>query len=124
MPEAATLRAFYITGNRDIPSQGRRGVCCCEARCLKTTLRRFSCSRAGLLCSQLAVATTMLAVVQPDAEADASPNAKVLGEVFPVTNYLREVRENMLKFDWLYGPPKSLEEHRMIDGEIENHRSP
>jgi hypothetical protein len=64
----------------------------------------------------------MLAVMQPDAEAAASPNPKVPGEFFSVTNDVREVSENGLKYDWLCSKSEFLEAHDIIVGEIENHR--
>jgi phytoene/squalene synthetase len=50
----------------------------------------------------------MLAVMRPDAEADVSLYTKMLEEVFPVTNCLREVSENVQKYDRLYIPHESL----------------
>lgn len=66
--------------------------------------------------SAVAVAYMMLAVMDPDDAPTARPHARALGEAFQLTNFLRDVREDVVDFDRLYLPTTTLEAHG-IDAE-------
>jgi phytoene synthase len=85
----------------------------------------------------------MLDVMDPDANADARaagnathagsssnamtvsdrdrarPHAKALGEAFQLTNFLRDVREDVVEFDRIYLPLSTLEQFDVDPAEIE-----
>ncbi|MFB6129983.1 MAG: phytoene/squalene synthase family protein [Salinigranum sp.] len=69
--------------------------------------------------SSVAVAYMMVAVMEPDDEATARPHAKALGEAFQLTNFLRDVREDVLEYGRIYLPRSTLDRHGVTDGEIE-----
>ncbi len=61
--------------------------------------------------SAVAVAYMMLDVMDPaDAEA-ARPHARALGEAFQLTNFLRDVREDVTEYGRVYLPRETLAEH-------------
>ena len=93
--------------------------------------------------SSVAVAYMMLDVMDSDANADARaagnatdagtssnamtasdrdrarPHAKALGEAFQLTNFLRDVREDVMEFDRIYLPLSTLEQFDVDPAEIE-----
>jgi phytoene synthase len=50
----------------------------------------------------------------------ARPHAKALGEAFQLTNFLRDVREDILEFDRIYLPLSTLEQYDVSPAEIES----
>lgn len=69
--------------------------------------------------SAVAVAYMMLSVLDPpDADA-ARPHAKALGEAFQLTNFLRDVREDVREYDRVYLPEKTLETNGVTREQIE-----
>lgn len=69
--------------------------------------------------SAAAVGEMMTAVMQPDDPETARPHARALGEAFQLTNFLRDVREDVLERDRIYFPQTSLDEHGVTEGQIE-----
>lgn len=78
--------------------------------------------------SSVAVAYMMLDVMdaagresgmEPAAREQARPHAKALGEAFQLTNFLRDVREDILEFDRIYLPQSTLEQYDVAPTEIE-----
>jgi phytoene synthase len=61
--------------------------------------------------SSVAVAYMMLAVMDPDQKETARPHAKALGEAFQLTNFLRDVREDVVDYDRIYLPVETLRDH-------------
>lgn len=69
--------------------------------------------------SSVAVAYMMLSVMNPEEQELARPHAKALGEAFQLTNFLRDVREDIVKYDRIYLPQSTLEQHGVTDDQIE-----
>ena len=68
--------------------------------------------------SSVAVAYMMLAVMEPDDSEAARPHAKALGEAFQLTNFLRDVREDVQQYGRIYLPRATLESHGVSDDEV------
>ena len=71
----------------------------------------FEDLREYLRGSSVAVAYMMLHVMAPDDAAAARPHAKALGEAFQLTNFLRDVREDVTEYGRIYLPRATLEAH-------------
>lgn len=69
--------------------------------------------------SSVAVAYMMLSVMDPENSEKARPHARALGEAFQLTNFLRDVREDVLKYDRIYLPLATLDEYGVTDEQIE-----
>jgi phytoene synthase len=70
--------------------------------------------------SSVAVAYMMLDVMGAADRERARPHAKALGEAFQLTNFLRDVREDVLEFDRIYIPLATLEQFDVDPAEIES----
>ena len=70
--------------------------------------------------SSVAVAYMMLAVMDPEEKETARPHAKALGEAFQLTNFLRDVCEDIEDYDRIYLPRETLVEHGASEEQIEN----
>lgn len=68
--------------------------------------------------SAVAVAYMMLAVMDPDGPEAARPHARALGEAFQLTNFLRDVREDVLNYERVYLPNSTLDAHGVDVKEI------
>lgn len=68
--------------------------------------------------SSVAVAYMMLTVMD-SADPIARPHAKALGEAFQLTNFLRDVREDVIERDRIYLPETTLAEHGVTAEQIE-----
>jgi phytoene synthase len=68
--------------------------------------------------SAVAVAYMMLDVVEPESPASARPHARALGEAFQLTNFLRDVREDVLDYDRVYLPVETLERHGVSTDQV------
>lgn len=69
--------------------------------------------------SSVAVAYMMLSVMGSD-DPGTRPPAKALGEAFQLTNFLRDVREDVRKYDRIYLPRSTLERHGVTEEEVRN----
>ncbi|MFB6112127.1 MAG: phytoene/squalene synthase family protein [Halobacteriaceae archaeon] len=70
--------------------------------------------------SAVSVANMMTAVMDPDDPETALPHAAALGEAFQLTNFLRDVREDIVDRDRIYLPLSTLREHGVTEEQIEN----
>lgn len=61
--------------------------------------------------SAAAVGQMMLEVMDPPETAAARPHATALGEALQLTNFLRDVREDLLELDRIYLPAATLKTH-------------
>lgn len=68
--------------------------------------------------SSVAVAYMMLDVMDPDDPEAARSHAKSLGEAFQLTNFLRDVREDVQQYGRIYLPRAPLERHGVNDAEV------
>jgi phytoene synthase len=68
--------------------------------------------------SASAVGAMMTAIMEPD-EADAAlPHAIALGKAFQMTNFMRDVREDVLDRDRIYLPAETLAAHDVSDRQV------
>ncbi len=68
--------------------------------------------------SSVAVAYMMLDLMDPEEKEHARPHAKSLGEAFQLTNFLRDVREDIEDYDRIYLPGTTLEKHGVTEEQI------
>ena len=71
--------------------------------------------------SAVAVGFLMLQVMDPTATS-ALPHARALGEAFQLTNFIRDVREDIIEYDRIYLPRETLEEHGVTIDDIRDLR--
>ncbi|WP_247002342.1 phytoene/squalene synthase family protein [Halosolutus gelatinilyticus] len=69
--------------------------------------------------SAAAVGVMMTAIMEPAAKEAALPHAVKLGEAFQMTNFLRDVREDVVDRDRIYLPRETLRAHGVPDDQIE-----
>ncbi len=69
--------------------------------------------------SAASVGVMMTAIMEPDAEDVAIPHAVKLGEAFQMTNFLRDVREDIRDRDRIYVPQETLRDHGVDPAQIE-----
>ncbi len=69
--------------------------------------------------SAAAVGVMMTAIMEPDEPDLALPHAIKLGEAFQMTNFLRDVREDIVERDRIYLPQETLRAHGVSDEQIE-----
>ncbi|KDE59433.1 geranylgeranyl-diphosphate geranylgeranyltransferase [Halostagnicola sp. A56] len=70
--------------------------------------------------SAAAVGVMMTAIMEADEAELAQPHAVKLGEAFQMTNFLRDVREDVVDRDRIYLPLESLREHGVDEAAVEN----
>ena len=70
--------------------------------------------------SAAAVGRMMTAIMELDAEAEAKalPHATKLGEAFQMTNFIRDVREDVVERDRVYLPMETLRRHDVSEEQI------
>ncbi|KTG09269.1 geranylgeranyl-diphosphate geranylgeranyltransferase [Haloprofundus marisrubri] len=68
--------------------------------------------------SAAAVGRMMTAVMDPEEREQALPHATKLGEAFQMSNFLRDVREDIDERDRIYLPQTTLREHDVTDEQI------
>ncbi|WP_313691285.1 phytoene/squalene synthase family protein [Halorarum halobium] len=68
--------------------------------------------------SASAVGRMMTAVMEPDDPDAALPHATALGEAFQLTNFLRDVREDVLERDRVYLPQETLRTHGVTETQL------
>jgi phytoene synthase len=69
--------------------------------------------------SAAAVGNMMTAVMDADRPAEARPHAMALGEAFQLTNFLRDVREDIRELDRVYLPLETLDRYGVTVEQIE-----
>lgn len=69
--------------------------------------------------SSVAVGYMMVDVMEPADPATARPHAKALGEAFQLTNFLRDVREDVVEYGRIYLPRSTLDRYGVSDEQIE-----
>jgi phytoene synthase len=76
--------------------------------------------RAYMDGSAAAVGRMMTAVMDPDRPERALPHATALGEAFQLSNFLRDVREDVVERDRIYLPLETLAEHGVSEAAVRN----
>jgi 15-cis-phytoene synthase len=69
--------------------------------------------------SAAAVGVMMTAIMKPDDPETAVPHAVKLGQAFQMTNFLRDVREDMVDRNRIYIPQETLRAHDVSPAQIE-----
>ncbi len=69
--------------------------------------------------SAAAVGVMMTAIMEPDSPETALPHAIKLGEAFQMTNFLRDVREDIVERDRIYLPQETLRKYGVSEDQIE-----
>jgi phytoene synthase len=72
--------------------------------------------------SAAAVGRMMTAIMRPDDPAAALPHATRLGEAFQMSNFLRDVREDVVERDRIYLPRETLERHGVSEEQVTSFR--
>lgn len=72
--------------------------------------------------SAVAVGNMMLAVMDPDDPAAARPHARALSEAFQLTNFIRDVREDVIELDRIYLPRETLAQYGVREEQIRDLR--
>jgi phytoene synthase len=70
--------------------------------------------------SASAVGYMMTAIMDPEDPEVARPHAAALGEAFQLTNFLRDVREDVVERDRIYLPQETLSEYGVSEQQVEN----
>ncbi|QCJ48475.1 phytoene/squalene synthase family protein [Haloprofundus sp. MHR1] len=68
--------------------------------------------------SAAAVGRMMTAVMDPEEKERALPHATKLGEAFQMSNFLRDVREDIDERDRIYLPQTTLDEHGVTEAQL------
>ncbi len=69
--------------------------------------------------SAAAVGVMMTAIMEPEDRGQALPHARALGEAFQMSNFLRDVREDIIDRDRIYLPQETLNRHGIDAEQIE-----
>jgi len=86
----------------------------------KSRYETFAELRAYMDGSAAAVGRMMTAVMDPDDPERALPHATALGEAFQLSNFLRDVREDIVERDRIYLPQETLAEYGVSEADIQN----
>ncbi|SEN03023.1 phytoene synthase [Halorientalis persicus] len=70
--------------------------------------------------SASAVGYMMTGIMDVEDPAVARPHARALGEAFQLSNFLRDVREDIVDRDRIYLPRETLQQYGVTESEIEN----
>ncbi|AGB15815.1 phytoene/squalene synthetase [Halovivax ruber XH-70] len=116
------LEAFLTVRDRyDIPDQEIDEFVDAMARDVSTDRYETHDELSGYLRgSSVAVANMMLCVMDPDDSEAARPHAKALAEALQLTNFLRDVREDVYEYDRIYLPRARREGFGVSETQIAN----
>jgi 15-cis-phytoene synthase len=114
------LRAFgELRDRHGIPDREvEEFVAAMERDVATTRYETYGDLEAYLRGSAVAVAYMMLEVMDPEKPETARPHARALGEAFQLTNFLRDVREDVERYDRVYLPRSILERHGVTEEEV------
>ncbi len=70
--------------------------------------------------SAVAVGNMMVAIMDPADTAAARPHARALSEAFQLTNFIRDVREDVVDLDRIYLPKETLAQYGVGEEQIRN----
>ncbi|ELY39951.1 phytoene/squalene synthase family protein [Halalkalicoccus jeotgali] len=120
-PEGPVLEAFRTVKRRhDIADEDVETFI--EAMLTDIDTRRYETYaelEAYMNGSAAAVGRMMTAIMDPDDPENALSHATALGEAFQLTNFVRDVREDVIERDRIYLPQSTLAECGVSDGRIE-----
>ncbi|WP_311171767.1 phytoene/squalene synthase family protein [Halobellus ordinarius] len=70
--------------------------------------------------SAAAVGRMMTEIMETERTEEALPHATALGEAFQLSNFLRDVREDVVERDRIYLPQETLREHGVTEAQVAN----
>lgn len=120
-PEGPVLEAFQIIKERYEITDGDIDTFI-DAMAIDIEKRRYETYEeleAYMNGSAAAVGRMMTTVMDPENPEIARPHATALGEAFQLTNFVRDVREDVLDRDRIYLPQSTLEDHGVTNEGIE-----
>ncbi|MFC6835146.1 phytoene/squalene synthase family protein [Halomarina ordinaria] len=85
----------------------------------KTRYETYEELEAYMRGSASAVGEMMTTVMNPDQHEEARPYARALGEAFQLTNFLRDVREDIVDRGRIYLPQETLRKYDVTDAQLE-----
>jgi len=120
-PEGPVLAAFQkVTAEYDVPDQEvTTFVDAMQTDVEKTRYRTHEELEEYMRGSAAAVGAMMTAIMDPDDRTRAMPHAFALAEAFQLTNFLRDVREDVLERGRIYVPLETWAEHGVTEAGIE-----
>ncbi|RQG91658.1 phytoene/squalene synthase family protein [Natrarchaeobius halalkaliphilus] len=120
-PENPVLKAFQnLRGRYDIADEEITEFIDAMATDITTSrYETYADLESYMRGSAAAVGVMMTAIMEPETEETALPHAIKLGEAFQLTNFLRDVREDVLERDRIYIPQETLRKHGISSEEIE-----
>ncbi len=123
-PESEVLEAFCELRERyDIPDEDVRVFVDAMATDIeKSRYDTYDELETYMNGSAAAVGRMMTAVMQPEEPEKALPHATTLGEAFQMTNFLRDVREDIRDRDRIYLPGETLARHGVTEEQIREYR--
>ncbi|WP_049927409.1 phytoene/squalene synthase family protein [Halopiger goleimassiliensis] len=120
-PEEPVLEAFQeLKTEYDIPDEEVDAFV--DAMATDITTNRYETYddlEAYMRGSAAAVGVMMTAIMDPTMESEALPHARKLGVAFQLTNFLRDVREDVVERDRIYLPQETLRRHDVSNDRIE-----
>lgn len=119
-PDDEVMAAFReVKSEYEIPdAEVEKFLDAMETDINKHRYQDFDELRAYMRGSASAVGVMMTAIMEPEDEQEAMPHAVALGEAFQLTNFLRDVREDIVDRDRIYLPQTTLAEHGVDDEQI------
>lgn len=120
-PETPVLKAFQVIRERhDIEEEDIETFIDAMATDIETRrYESYADLEAYMNGSAAAVGRMMTAVMEPENPETALPHATALGEAFQLTNFVRDVREDIVDRDRIYLPQSTLEEEGVTNEQIE-----
>ena len=121
-PQRPELEAFVeIKETYDIPDQEIDVfIDAMQADIDTSRYETFEDLRAYMRGSAAAVGVMMTAIMEPDDREQALPHARKLGEAFQMSNFLRDVREDIVDRDRIYLPRETLTRHGVTTDQVES----
>ncbi len=89
----------------------------------RESYERYDDLEAYMRGSAAAVGHMMTAVIDPAEPARARPHAGALGEAFQLTNFVRDVREDVEDLDRVYLPQRTLRRHGVSPADLRRERA-
>ncbi|MFB6136544.1 MAG: phytoene/squalene synthase family protein [Halobacteriaceae archaeon] len=109
-----------LCDERDVPDAEVETFVAAMARDVEATrYETFADLEEYLRGSAVAVANVMLAVMDPEDPEAARPHAAALAEALQLTNFLRDVREDVTEYGRVYLPLETLAAHGVTEAQVE-----
>jgi len=118
--DEAVLSAFQkLRAERDIPDEEVNVfIDAMEMDIAQARYETFEDLREYMRGSAVAVGNMMTMVMDPPEAETALPHAQALAEAFQLSNFLRDVREDIQQYGRVYLPQESLERHGVTEEQL------